>query len=123
MVRALPTYACVLAGAMSLLAGASAASDAKTQKGQALLLEAIEQSYREVNCVAYYTSDIVVDRFFARMDVIAEEKFRAAGLTFPETLEERDAAFQPIFQRLFDNGLIIEEQGGDIDRFPSACED
>jgi hypothetical protein len=100
-----------------------AAAQVDTPEAQALLRDAIAEAHRSVGCTVYYTNDAATDMFYARMDALAEEKFRAAGLEFPATMDERDAAFLPVYADLVAQGLIIDERDGDIERFPSACKD
>jgi len=89
----------------------------------ALLREAVADAHRSAGCIVYHTSDVATDIFHARMDTLAEEKFRAPGLQFPATMEERGAASLPVYADLATEGLIIDEQDGDIERFPSAFEE
>ena len=107
--------------ALLLACGTSAHAQVDTPEARKLLREAIAEAHRSVDCVVIYSNDFLVDASFNRMDVIAEEKFRAAGLTFRDAIEDRDAAFVPVYEALVEEGLIIDKKDGDVERFPSAC--
>lgn len=108
--------------AIATLAAVQAHGQADTPEARELLRQAIAETFRMVDCEADLSTDLAVDAFFARMDTIAEAKFRTAGLTFPETMEDRDAAFLPVYEKLFEDGVITESRDGDVELFPSACE-
>ncbi|MEM7061484.1 MAG: hypothetical protein AAF557_28235 [Pseudomonadota bacterium] len=106
----------------ALVVPVAAPAQVDTEQAQGLLREAVVEAFQSVDCVAVYTSDFLITAFYNKMDAIAEKKFEAAGLDFPTSTEDRDTAYLPVFGALYDEGLIIEEQGGDVERFPSACE-
>ncbi|MEM9342228.1 MAG: hypothetical protein AAGA87_04225 [Pseudomonadota bacterium] len=110
-----------LAGALCLVA-VPVLAQVNSPQAQALLLQAVEEAYRAEGCVVRYNDDDDIIAFFDAMDVIAERKFKAAGLVLPPGADARDAAFLPVFSRLFDEGLIVSESNGAVERFPSACE-